>query len=86
MMKNAKKIIVSGLLVLTLLNFATAKSKSEKTVYPDLETAASDSSIKEISVGKNTKGEFNSKKNIIIHDEKLDKDIPVVLYKVKFEE
>ena len=30
MMKNAKKIIVSGLLVLTLLNFATAKSKSEK--------------------------------------------------------
>ncbi len=86
MIKKYKKVITSGLFALVCLSFAAAASKSAKMVYPSLEEATSDSSIKEISIGKTVKSDFNSKKCIIVHDEKLDKDIPVVLYKVKFEE
>ena len=86
MIKKYKRVITSGFIALFFLSFATAASKSAKIVYPSLEEATSDPSIKEISIGKTVKSDFNSKKCIIIHDEKLDKDIPVVLYKVKFEE
>ena len=86
MIKKYKRVITSGFIALFFLSFATAASKSAKIVYPNLEEATSDSSIKEISIGKTVKSDFNSKKCIIVHDEKLDQDIPVILYKVKFEE
>ncbi len=86
MKKDLKKIIALGLGLVVFLFNVTADSKSGKTIYANLEEATADSSIKEISVGSNVKSDFNSKKCIIIHDEKADKDIPVVLYKVKFEE
>ena len=61
MIKKYKKVITSGLFALVFLCFATAASKSAKIVYPSLEEATSDSSIREISIGKTVKSDFNSK-------------------------
>lgn len=85
MLKKFKKTMAFFLIASFFAGFATAASKTA-TIYSSLEEATSDASIKEVSVGKTVKSEFNSKKCIIVHDEKLDKDIPVILYKVKFEE
>ena len=84
MIKKFKKTMAFFLIASFFAGFATAASKTA-TIYSSLEEATSDASIKEVSVGKTVKSEFNSKKCIIVHDEKLDKDIPVILYKVKFE-